>query len=265
MILCPINHEVTFIVFKAAVTSERRKTMHIDKKKLSYLEYVNRENNFVHQTFNEDALQYVYLREGNTKAVEEATRNFNPAIQGRISENDLRNIKYLFVSAVTLASRYAIEGGMDQKLAFSASDLYIRQMDLMNSTEDVVTLHKEMIQYFLSEVIANQKKKQVSLPVSKCIDYIYDHLNENIQLSDIAAYTGLHPNYLSALFRKETGETLTDFIQKEKIKTACNMLKYTEYSYSDISSTLAFSSQSYFIKVFKSIMGITPKEYRNSN
>ena len=63
-------------------------------------------------------------------------------------------------------------------------------------------------------------------------------------------------------FKADTGENLSDFIQKEKIDEAKRLLRYTDKSLIAISSYLGFSSQSHFNRIFKSITGKTPKEYR---
>ena len=71
--------------------------------------------------------------------------------------------------------------------------------------------------------------------------------------------------FFIADFLKETGITIKDFITDAKIRTAENMLRYSDFSYSDISHTLGFSSQSAFISVFKKANGITPKKYREQH
>ena len=78
---------------------------------------------------------------------------------------------------------------------------------------------------------------------------------------DLADHVSLNPTYLATVFKKETGLTIATYIMRRRIDTACNMLRYSEYSASQISEILAFSSQSYFIRCFKQIKGMTPYEY----
>ena len=94
------------------------------------------------------------------------------------------------------------------------------------------------------------------------VDYIITHLHSRILLEDAAKYLDISPAYLSRLFKKETGMTFSDFVNKQKIEEAAALLLYTEYSDTQISTLLAFSSQSYFIKVFRKYMGTTPKQYK---
>lgn len=234
----------------------------IDEKNLKYLEFLNRENNVRHHRYDEEMLQYSYLRDGNMQAIPESVAMLSSSLPGHTSDNSLRNIKYLFVASITLATRYAIEGGMNEEKAYNTSDLFIQKMDLCQSIDTVKLLHKEMFTFFTTQM-ANLKKENIySKPVIQCMDYIYYHLNEKITLQTLAQNVSLNPKYLSMLFVKESGMTISDYIKSNRITASKNMLRYSEYSYAEISAILAYSSQSHFTKVFRSETGYTPKEYR---
>jgi AraC-like DNA-binding protein len=79
----------------------------------------------------------------------------------------------------------------------------------------------------------------------------------------LAKHVNLTTSYLSRLFKKETGLTISDYIQGIKIETAQNMLIYSDYSPSQIASILAFPNQSYFTEVFHKRVGVTPKKYQS--
>lgn len=83
------------------------------------------------------------------------------------------------------------------------------------------------------------------------MEYVYDHLHEKLMVSDIAEELGLSVQYLSKLFRTETGLTLNRYILKKKIDAACQMLKYSQYEAVDVGNFLAFSSHSHFIQKFR--------------
>lgn len=78
---------------------------------------------------------------GDPKAVEEARRMFSSNLTGHVSNEPIRNYKYLFVASATLASRSAISGGMDTERAYNISDLYIQRMDDLKTVEEVKALH----------------------------------------------------------------------------------------------------------------------------
>ena len=119
-----------------------------------------------------------------------------------------------------------------------------------------------MVKVFITQLAKSKKETVYSRPVVQCIDYIYCHLNETISLQELAKETGLHPGYLSTLFHREMGLTLTEYIRKQRIETAKNMLLDSEYSYAEIAALLAFSSQSHFTRVFREETGYTPKAYQ---
>ena len=235
----------------------------VNEKKLKYMEYIHRETADRHHTNAEDMYQYDLLRMGDMKAVEEGKKMFSSDLTGHISENPLRNYKYLFVASVTLASRSAISGGMDAERAYNISDLFILKMDTLKSVAEVKELHADMLAFYTREMAEIDKKYIYSKPVIVCMDYIYNHLHETIRTEQLAGVVGLNRSYLSTVFKKETGQTITAYILSKRMEAAQNMLRFSDYSYAEIASILAYSSQSHFIRVFRLQTGYTPKEYRN--
>ena len=69
--------------------------------------------------------------------------------------------------------------------------------------------------------------------------------------------------YLSRLFKKETGVSVSAYIRSQKIDMAKNLLRFSDYSMIDIANRLSFSSQSHFIQQFREVVGMTPKKYRD--
>ena len=230
-------------------------------KQVAYLAYINRENDFQHHEYAEEMKQYQLMQSGDPAAVAESQRMMRRMLPVGLSTDPVRNVKYLFIANITLQIRFAIEGGMDGETAYNTSDMYIRKMDLCPSVEEVMELHREMTAYFTSKMANLKKEKVVSKPVVRCINYMEAHLHTPIRIRDLADHVSLNPTYLATLFRKETGHTITDYILRRRIDTACNMLRYSDYSASQISEILAFSSQSYFIRCFQKIKGMTPHEY----
>lgn len=182
---------------------------------------------------------------------------------GILSENHVRNVLYHVIISIAMISRYCIEGGMEAEIAYSLSDLYIQRADLCRTKEELGNLHREMTLDFASRMKKLRKEKVYSKHVVICIEYIYEHLHDKISIKDLAKETKLHENYLSHLFKKEMGMTILQYIQEKKLEQAEYMLKHTDTSILEIANDLNFSSQSYFIQVFKKKNGTTPKEFRN--
>jgi two-component system response regulator YesN len=72
----------------------------------------------------------------------------------------------------------------------------------------------------------------------------------------------LNEAYISRLFRKETGVSLSDFILQERMKKAAALLTGTDEAVSQIAVNLGFGNFSYFARMFKRVYGVTPHEFR---
>jgi YesN/AraC family two-component response regulator len=237
--------------------------MDIDKE-WSYKEFIMREDNIAHAPYGAEFDFYASVKSGDigkvTKLSENAFTEKNGL--GQLSDNPLRNIRYHFIITVAMVARYCIEGGMEHEAAYRLSDFYIQQADQCTAIDQISRLHSIMTIDYTKRMKALKMDKIFSKPIVTCIDYIYRNLNTRITVAMLAEYIDLHPNYLSKLFKKETGISISMYIQKRKVETAQNMLKYSDYSPAQIASILAFPTQSYFIEVFKKCVGMTPKKYQ---
>ncbi|CAM4007406.1 helix-turn-helix domain-containing protein [Paenibacillus alkaliterrae] len=92
--------------------------------------------------------------------------------------------------------------------------------------------------------------------------YIADRLNEAITREQLAEHVHLNPAYLSRLFKKEVGESITDYILRERMKVARELIQNSTIPISDIARSLGFSNFSYFSKMFKKVYGTTPQHCR---
>lgn len=236
--------------------------LQINPGEIQKLLYENAEVGFIHPTHREDMLRYYYLIQGDMRAVDEAVRTLNASMQGTLSQDSLRNMKYLFIVTVSLAARYVVEAGIPLEKAYAISDLYIQKMDLLEHEEEISRLVGECYGSYVELVREYKKNNTYSKPIMMCLNYIVSHFNEKITLEALAAEVNLHPNYLSVLFKKETGENLREYLIRSRIEVAQSLLTRTEYTYIQISNSLAFNSQSHFTKVFKEQTGYTPKQYR---
>ena len=234
----------------------------VEEAKLRYLDFISREDRIRHHRYVEEMKQYDLMRSGDVAAIQESSRLWDSGLYGHLSDDPVRNAKYRFVTSITLATRFAIEGGMDEEDAYNASDLYIQDMDRCDSAEAVRRLHTDMMTFFTWAMADMQKPDARSKAVAECVDYIHYHLHERITVAALAAHVHLNPTYLSELFAREMGEPISTYVTGKRMEAACNMLKYSEYSFAEIAQILAYRSQSHFGKVFKRHCGMTPGDYR---
>jgi two-component system response regulator YesN len=104
--------------------------------------------------------------------------------------------------------------------------------------------------------------KDVSQTVVKVRQFIDENLHLDLNRETIAEQVYLNPAYLSRLFRKETGQSLTDYMVDHRLAKAKVELARTSVKISDIASSVGYCNFSHFSKLFKKMTGMTPQEYR---
>ena len=233
-------------------------------QELLYQQYVRRELETFRAPYDREPEFYSYVKQGNTEKVKELCREPFREKKGLgiLSDSPLQNLKYHFAITAAMLARYCIEGGMEATEAYDLSDYYIHKADGMNTLGQISDLHPVMCLDYTSHMEKLHRGKACSRPIALCLEYIYDHLHTRITVPALAAYVRLSPGYLSHLFAKEMGCSISSYIQNKKIETARNMLCYSDHAISVISSTLAFPSQSYFTALFREKTGKTPGQYR---
>ncbi|WP_158602368.1 response regulator [Cohnella endophytica] len=104
--------------------------------------------------------------------------------------------------------------------------------------------------------------KEASPVMQAITDYINDRLNEDVTREQIAAHVHFNPAYLSRLFKKEAGVSLTDYILSARIDRSKMLLESTRMKISDIAAAVGYDNIPYFSRKFKRMTGVTPQEYR---
>lgn len=98
--------------------------------------------------------------------------------------------------------------------------------------------------------------------VQKAKGYIESNIGFDISLQQVAKHVHIHPSHLSELFKKETGNTFSDYVTKQRIKRASQLLSTTTLKINEIATTIGYTDIKYFSQLFKKETGITPSEYR---
>lgn len=231
-------------------------------KNLAHALFLQREYNISHLTYEKEFSFYTAVKEGDLKEVRKLMLPLKNEQLGRLSDNDLRNMKYHLIITIALITRFCIEGGMLPEDAYTLSDIYIRRLDLCKTETEIAKLHENAVFDFTQKMKLLKKQSCLSLHVISIIDYVYDHLHEKISLDEISAHVSMNKTYICGLFKKETGISIGRYILIKKLEAAQNMLKYSDYSSVDISNYLGFSSHSHFITAFKKETHMTPGQFR---
>lgn len=220
----------------------------------------------LHRPLSEEYLFYKAVVEGDIETVKKnckQNRFVDKEGMGVLSRNPIINIKYHFVVATAMITRYCEQNGMEFEKAFRLSDYYIQQLDDLHSIDEVRLLHNKMVCDFTNKMRMLKRGDYISKHVNDTKNYIYAHIQERIRVEDIAEYLGLSSSYLSRIFKLEMGIAISKYIIEQKIKLSMNLLRYSNETILDIANKFSFSSQSHFIKQFREYVGYTPKKYRD--
>ncbi len=213
--------------------------------------------------YNKKTAFYESIRTGN---IDMAKANLIPLCgeeDTRYNKDDLVNLKYHFVIAVSMMARFCFEGGMPSEEVCAMEDKYIEMADASDNMEEIQELHTKAMEEFCNCMYEMRFRGINSVQVINAIKFINSHIDERITLTVVAEHLGITMSHLSHIFKNATGEKISKYILIRKLDASLVMLKNTKLSVSEISYRLKFTSQSYFTKTFKKILGISPRQYRS--
>jgi AraC family transcriptional regulator len=98
----------------------------------------------------------------------------------------------------------------------------------------------------------------------QAVNYINEHLDQNLTLAEIAAAVRMSPNYFASLFKQSTGLTPHQYVMKCRIEKAKQLLHHQQLTLVEICQEVGFTSQSHFTRVFRQHTKTTPKAYRKA-
>ena len=219
-----------------------------------------------HREPTEEFLFYRAVATGDVETVKkncEQGRFIEEEGVGILSRDPVVNLKYHFVITTAMITRLCGQNGMELEQAFRMSDFYIQKLDDIHTKTEVRKLHDEMVMDYTEKMHKYSCNDTNSKHINACKEYIYSHIKERITIEDLSDELGVSSGYLSRLFKKETGVSVSVYIRRQKIDMAKNLLRFSDYSMIEIANRLSFSSQSHFIQQFREAVGMTPKKYRD--
>ena len=243
--------------------------MSIDEE-LERLLLSERDNDVRRYAYNQEIHRYGLIAAGDVEGLkkdllDQQTNKDRPHRRGTLSKDALMNEKYHVIIMCALVSRFCIEQGMDIAVSYTLSDIFIGKIDKAQSLDEVYAIRDEIRMEYCTRMRDLSKKEVVSRYVVLAIDYIRAHVQEPLTVEQVANALSVNASYLSKLFKKEMGKSISEYIRDSKIAVAEHMLRHLDDSSLQIANYLGFSSQSHFIQVFKKQTGMTPEEYRKKH
>lgn len=115
---------------------------------------------------------------------------------------------------------------------------------------------------YLKQYRETGRRDTESLMSDEAIHFMQENIEKKITLEDIAKYLGYSASHFSMMFKKQTGMSPLNYINKLKIKEACYLLKNTDMKINQICHKVGIEDCYYFSRLFSKTMGMSPKEYR---
>lgn len=114
----------------------------------------------------------------------------------------------------------------------------------------------------ISRLLELQQLKRTNPYISQIKAYLHHHYQEPIMVQVVAEIVNLNPVYCGSLFSKETGNTILHYVNELRITKAKELLQCTNATITEIAAEVGFDDLYYFSRIFKKLVGISPKEYR---
>lgn len=181
-------------------------------------------------------------------------------MEKRLSD-PIRDIKNYTIILNTILRKSAEKGKVHPIQLDALSSQFAKEIENITSVKKGIELQKNMVEKYCL-LVKKHSINHYSLPIQKVITYIDTDLTADLSLSALSNLLNLSPNYLSALFKKEAGTTLTNYVNTKRIEHAVYLLSSTDMQIQNIAQYCGIPDVNYFTKIFKKVMNKTPSEFK---
>lgn len=182
------------------------------------------------------------------------------AFEHRLAD-PVRNMKNYCIIMNTLLRKAAEQGGVHPLYLDEHSSVFARRIEELSSADGVRKLMDEMFRTYC-QLVKRNSTKHFSPPVQRAVVQIDADLGGDLSLKNLALTQNINASYLSVLFKKETGHTVTDYVNRKRIALAVQLLSSTKLQVQTVAQHCGITDANYFSKLFKKQMGLTPKKFR---
>lgn len=217
-------------------------------------------NRYFKEVASNNKIEYIYF-----------LYNDNVYIIFYFNVNEISNISDV-TNQIDERSNMFIENGMNVFILECTNKVWeIReQSKLARKVKDKMLYNKNAKKYYiddlneLSDILEDDKNLYSVTSIKLAIQFITKNFDKNITLKDVADEVFLSQNYLSELFKKETGEGFYEFLSNYRIKRAKELLVTTNLKIYEVAENVGYNDSITFGRAFKKIAGVTPNSFRNN-
>lgn len=173
---------------------------------------------------------------------------------------DLEQVRVRAVELTTLLSRVAMDGGAQTSTIYELNSKLLPAMYQEKNLDDLCLRLQEVAEYFMGAMFSGQDKGNHH--IRRAMQYMAEHYSDHLDLATVAEHVQLSPSYLSGLLREVTGVSFREHLCRIRVEESKPLLLSTDYSLGEIAVAVGFPDQSYYCKVFRRIVGLTPGKFR---
>ena len=242
--------------YQKAVEAARFKLVYGSKKVILYSQLAREEFDHVKYPREQAELLKTYIKTGN----KEKAFQMLDAILDLISANR----SYLYIQWCVTQLFISITEGMEGANLKSengyAQDSWLSK--IVNA-KDMDEIRKVLYGMTRSIIEKNELNKDLRIDqyYKKIITYIQRNYMRELSVEQVCRDIGLSPTYVYYIIKKYTGKTFTQYLNEYRVEKACEMLVNGKCKIKNIASEVGYSTDRYFIKIFKEIKGVTPGDY----
>lgn len=203
-----------------------------------------------------------WVQAGDTAAAVDTYKKIAESAESILSmSNPLRSKKNRLVVLNTMLSIAARGTAVHPFYLDAVFWDYAYQVEQETQMAALFPLGEKMVEEYC-DTVRRFARQGLAGPVRKVVDYIGTHLSDKLALDDLARVAKVSPNHLSALFKKETGQTVTAYINGQRAEEMARLLLTTNIPVGEISAHVGFQDANYASRVFKAVKGLAPTAFR---
>jgi len=177
---------------------------------------------------------------------------------------ELGILKARMLELLSILNRSAVEGGVDIDVMLEKNLAYVNKVMHIDNQEDLCAWISRALNEFIELVYSSQDARKVT-QIRPAINYIDANFDKLITLAEVARASHLSVSRLAHLFKEQMGITIIDYLTSVRIERAKQLLLATEQNCTEICFEVGYNNQSYFTRTFKSLVGMTPRQFRARN
>ena len=201
------------------------------------------------------------VTDGDHRRAVAAMRSIIDYAEGYESDTPFINLREDVASLNMFICSRMLETVVNPYLVFVQYTRLRLELNEITNTSELHRYPLEIVRKY-ALLAKNYTYSEYSYLIRGILSYIDGNLSEDLSLSAIADHFGRNPSYLSATFKKETGETITEYVTRQRINAAIQYFNSTNMSVSQVAAAVGIPDASYFSQQFKKHVGMSPSQYK---